>query len=556
MRIYVMENMFAAIWGLGIFLFGMLYLEDALKNYARNDLKNYLKRYTSSNLKALLFGATSTALLQSSSVVALISMSFVGAGLMSLGAGIGVIFGANLGTTATSWIIALVGFKVNIGDYAVMILGIGGLLAVFSSKSEKRAFIAKVLVGFGLIFFGLAFIKDSMADVATTVDLGFESDYKSFIYFAIGMGLTALIQSSSASTAVIFSAVYAGIADFTLACFFLVGANVGTTFTAMIGSIGGGRDKKRLALAHLIFNFFGSVIIFFLIPFYADFILHVLGLKTELIMGLSVFHTLFNLTAVIIFFPFIGFLTKQLHKLYKVKEKKFAKAVHEVEPVIAEAALIALKKDMQLLLKESMKLCLGLLNINGTKIVSKHMKVKETVTAHDKPLDVDLSRRYRDLKGFEMELLTYINQIGKLDLSKEETKELNNLTTSLRRIAYGVKLFKDIRHNVESLNESESSSIQKIFLMQRQNIARFFKNFSYILEGFDERSKKVQSEYYNMKNINDEFIENITRLVKEEHVNQSEASTLFNVNSSLYHGAKAYLSVQKLLFQVSSNPQT
>lgn len=545
-----MEKLIAVLAGLGIFLFGMLYLESALKEFAGRKLKNYIKKYTSTNLKAIALGAVSTAVLQSSSVITLIVLSFVGAGLMGLGAGIGAVFGANIGTTATAWIVALVGFKIKIGAYALVITGFGGLLAVFGGSRKNILFVAKVMIGFGLIFFGLSEIKNSMSTIADGVDLSFESDYKGLIFLFMGAGLTAVIQSSSAATAIIFSAFYAGIASFELSCAFLIGANLGTTATALLGSIGGTMDKKRIALAHVLFNVVGSVVVYIFISQYAYFILEVLDFKDEPILGLSVFHTLFNLTGVILFYPFINLLTKKLNTLFVRKRVYIAQSIHNTGFEVPEASIEAAKKDINLLLDKATKLSLAILNINEVKVVVQKRKIKEVVTLNDKPMEIDFIRRYKNLKKLEIEILEYLNQVSTMKLEVEEIKTLNNLSSSIRRIVYAAKLVKDIRHNIEELSENESDFIRSIFLEQRRNTARFFKNYSYIIEGIEDKGERAQKQYFKMRDSNKEFMENIATLVRGDYVTENDATTIINVNSSLYHSAKGFLESANYMFKI------
>ncbi|WP_024954506.1 Na/Pi cotransporter family protein [Sulfurospirillum arcachonense] len=550
-----MDKLIAVLSGLGIFLFGMLYLESALKEFAGRKLKDYIKRYTSTNLKAIALGAVSTAVLQSSSVITLIVLSFVGAGLMGLGAGIGAIFGANIGTTATAWIVALVGFKIKIGAYAIAITGLGGLLAVFGGKRKNILFIAQMMIGFGLIFFGLSEIKNSMATIADGVDLNFESNYKGIIFLFMGMGLTAVIQSSSAATAIIFSAFYAGIATFELSCAFIIGANLGTTATALLGSIGGTMDKKRIAIAHVLFNVVGSVFVYIFISQYAYFILEILNFKDDPILGLSIFHTLFNLTGVVLFYPFIDLLTQRLNTFFIKKRVFIAQSIHNTGFEIPEASIEAIKKDINLLLDKAMKLSLAILNINEVKVVTQKQKVKEVVNLDDKLMEIDFVRRYKDLKKLEIEILEYTNQVSTMKLEVEEIKAINNLTSAIRRIVYAAKLVKDIRHNIEELIENESDFIRGIFLEQRRNTARFFKNYAYIMEGIKNKGERAQKQYYKMKDSNKEFMENIATLVRGDYVTEHDATTIINVNSSLYHSAKAFLDSADYMYKMQKSEE-
>jgi len=226
-----------ALSGLGMFLFGMLYMELALKASAGLRFKSWVKNSTSSTIKSLLTGTMATALLQSSSVVTLMTLSFVSASMISLHSAIAVIFGANVGTTVTAWIVATLGFKVEIEAFALPIIGAGGLMLIFGASHKKITTVAKVLVGFGLLFLGLAFMKTAIESLAITIDLAKFSNFPLIAFIGIGFVLTALIQSSSAATAIVLSALYVHILSFEQSAAMVIGTNIGTTVTALLGAI-------------------------------------------------------------------------------------------------------------------------------------------------------------------------------------------------------------------------------------------------------------------------------------------------------------------------------
>ena len=256
-----------ALSGLGMFLFGMFYMELALKEAAGIRFKSWVKNSTSSTLKSLLTGAGATMVLQSSSVVTLMTLSFVSASLITLHSGIAVIFGSNVGTTAVVWIVATLGFKVKIEVFALPMIGAGGLLLVLGASNRKVAAAAKVLIGFGLLFLGLDIMKTAIESFASWIDLSLYAHWPLIAFVGFGFLMTALIQLSSAAMAVVLSALFAQILNFEQAAAMVIGTNIGTTVTAILGSIGGIPDKKRAAAAHFMFNLITAVVAFLLLPF-------------------------------------------------------------------------------------------------------------------------------------------------------------------------------------------------------------------------------------------------------------------------------------------------
>ena len=208
-------NSWEFIAGLGIFLFGMLQMEDAIKSLAGRSFKLFLRKHSKSKLKGILSGAGVTAILQSSSVVSLIVLAFVGAGAIHLKQAIAMVFGANLGTTITGWLVAMVGFKVDIELLAFPLIGVGSLMMVMLTRKDKWKHLGKAFLGLGFLFLGLEFMKTSLGHLADNLDLAPFVDYPPVVFLIIGVVLTAIIQSSSASMVITLSALYNDIIPFT-----------------------------------------------------------------------------------------------------------------------------------------------------------------------------------------------------------------------------------------------------------------------------------------------------------------------------------------------------
>ena len=344
-----------ALSGLGMFLFGMLYMEMALKKSVGMRFKTWVKNSTSTTLKSLITGMIATTLLQSSSVITLMTLSFVSASMITLHSGIAVIFGANVGTTATSWIVATFGFKVNIESFTLPMIGAGGLLLIFANENRRLTTIANVLIGFGLLFLGLEYMNTSIAPVTTMVDLSEFSNFPLLAFLGIGFVLTAIIQSSSAATAIVLSALYVNVISFEQAAAMVIGTNIGTTVTALLGALGGVPDKKRVAAAHFIFNFITAAAAFLLLPFLVEFLMSFKGLRNDPIISLALFHTIFNLLGVLLLIPFISLMAKYLKKLFLYDEPVATRYIHLVDPHYSEAAFIALRDEVNRMYLKTMK---------------------------------------------------------------------------------------------------------------------------------------------------------------------------------------------------------
>lgn len=299
------------IGGIGLFLLGMILMTEGLKALAGNSLRSILQRFTGSTTKAVLTGMSITALVQSSSVTTMATIGFVSAGLLHFSGAIGVIIGANLGTTSTGWIVSLLGLKLSIGQFIFPLIGAGALLKLFSKG--KLAHLGYAIAGFATIFVGIQAMQDSMSGLTEHIDL---SQYSTagiqarLMLVLVGTAITILMQSSSAAVATTLTALAAGTISMEQAAALVIGQNMGTTVNAGIAAIGASVLAKRTALVHIVFNIGTGLTAFLLLPWFinllAFFTEHWLG--EDHALSLAAFHTCFNLLGAAIFLP----LTKQL----------------------------------------------------------------------------------------------------------------------------------------------------------------------------------------------------------------------------------------------------
>lgn len=544
----MVDSIVAILSGLGIFLFGMYFLENALREASGNRFKEILKRSTSTNLKSIFTGAISTSILQSSSVISLMALSFVGAGLMQLSSGIGVIFGANIGTTATSWIVALVGFKVNIEAFAIPMIGFAGIALIMLNRYPKVASYAKVFIGFGILFLGLEFLKDSIEGIKQSFDLSAYLNYGDFTFLFIGFALTAIIQSSSASTAIVLSSLYSGIISFEVAAIMVIGTNVGTTVTALLGSIGGTADKKRVALSHLLFNVATAVIAFLMVDILSSFILNTLGFKDDLTTALALFHTIFNVIGVIVFAPFIPLFARALSKLFKEEQKELLKYINQVDVNSSEPALIALKNEAKEFFKRASDFGLYLQNIEPAKI--KTLKVRTLLYKYPEPLVLNYQEMYEDLKTIEIEIIKYANKISSSELEEEMVSEISTILNSVREIGFGIKTLKDIKSNMDDLASRDEEYLIEFYNTQRRQIIRLFKNILLIIEGESARELKALKIYNTILESNQESIKNLADIIKEYNLNDLTAASMMNVSRAMFISSEYfYNAIKDLSFQ-------
>jgi phosphate:Na+ symporter len=307
------------VGGLGLFLLGMRLMTNGLRKAAGTALKTILSQWTNTPAKGIASGFCFTALVQSSSAVTIAAIGFVNAGLMTLNQSIGVIFGSNIGTTVTGWLVTLVGFDIKIKALALPLIGIGAILRL-SGNQTRRASFGDALTGFGLFFLGIEVLKDSFNAVQPMIDLGTISNegiLSVLLFLVIGFMLTLIMQSSSAAMALVLTAAASGLTTPLCAAAAVIGTNVGTTSTAAISVIGATNNAKKVAAAHIIFNLGTGIMALVLLPvllWIIQTVQHAVSDQPSITMTLALFHTIFNILGVCLFTPFIQQLTNLLNR--------------------------------------------------------------------------------------------------------------------------------------------------------------------------------------------------------------------------------------------------
>lgn len=339
-----------AVGGLGLFLLGMILLTDGLKMVAGDALRSALSRFTGRPSTALLTGTVVTALIQSSSATTLMTIGFVSAGLMSFTQSVGVIFGTNIGTTSTGWIVSTLGLKVNVSAAALPVIGAGALLRLLFKG--RGAAIGTALAGFGLIFLGLDTLQAGMKELSGFVDPGRFPAGASLggrlLLVVVGALMTVVLQSSSAAVAMTLTALHAGSIDLVQAAALVVGQNVGTTVKAWLVSIGAPTAVKRTAMAHFLFNALTGVVAFAaLSPLVAlvDAITDRLGDGSSA-TTIAGFHTAFNLLGVILLFPFTRRFAAFVERLVPERGPQLARHLSQAASEVPAVALAAARRTL------------------------------------------------------------------------------------------------------------------------------------------------------------------------------------------------------------------
>ena len=436
MSISDISNGFGFLGGLGMFLYGMNIMADGMQKTAGSKMSSFLGMLTNNRFLAVALGALITAIIQSSGATTVMVVGFVSAGVLNLSQAVGVIMGANIGTTITAWIVSMSqlgdAFEVmKPGFYAPAIIGIGALLLVFA-KSQKKKTIGEIMIGLGLLFIGLDFMSGSINPYtdAPIFAKAFEIlGGNPLLGMVIGALVTALLQSSSASVGILQTLAMNGIVTTNAAIYITLGQNIGSCVTAMLSSMGGSRTAKRAAVMHLTFNVIGAIV-FGSIGFIFFSLRPAFAASNINAVQISIFHTIFNLTMTTLLFPFADVLVKISGMV--VKEKA------EEEPVAEDAETAATLKHLDERIFESPAFA-----VETAALEVVHMgqiTYENVVRAIDSVLTVNsdevetVFKTEQTINNMEKMLTEYLIKVDNLSLTEKQKKVVNNLFYSVSDI--------------------------------------------------------------------------------------------------------------------------
>ncbi len=507
-----MEYQDIQIWevlaGLGLFLFGMFMMEESLKNLAGRTFKKFLRKHTNNSVKAVFSGTLITGALQSSSMVALLVMSFAGAGIIGLKNGIGIILGANLGTTMTGWIVSWLGFKLDLGAVILPFIAIGGLGIIFL-KSEKLSNLSKLLMGFSFIFLGLNYMKNGFAEFAEHIDFSFITDKHPLLFVAFGILLSASIQSSSAAMMIFLSSLAAGVITLNQGFYLVIGSDLGTTITAIIGTINANSIKKKVVWSQVFFNVFNVILALSFIKGYSYVIKDIFIIREDL-FALVVFHSMMNLVGIILLLPFLKQFAQLLDKVISPKEKRMAKKLELASSKETHAGIAALEQECVVFIQKAIAL-----NQQFLQLIKQNKTVDEV---------------YFNLKQYETEIVRFYVELQQNELSEEEANRINQLVASFRNATLSSKDLKDIKHNLDDLNKTAGDKFFSLYKKIKKNQQQFYNELIALTEHFSvssyadiEQLNLIQSGYYQNE------VAMIYELIKESKEPETDIPSLLNM---------------------------
>lgn len=490
--------------GLSIFLTALSQMEKSINKASGKSFEIMLARFTQNHFTSVLTGIISTAILQSSSVVTLMILAFVGANLLPLSNALGVVIGANLGTTFTGWIVSTFGFKMDLGKLIFPLLSLGAISYFLGSKLKRLQHILTALFSFGLLLYGLDLMKESMGFISTSIDINSLKSLSIFFYFLFGIVVTALIQSSSAMMMITLTALNQGIVGIEGACALVIGADLGTTGTTILGAIGGSLGKKRIAAAHVVFNLITDIVaLIFIFPL-IKLAKMIIGADDPLYL-LVFFHSTFNLIGLIVFFPFLTRFQNFLERIFPEKEKK--KLFDFDTTYVSSTHVEVLKNALSL----------------TSKLLEKYL-------LDDRAEKLEL---YSQIKENADEMFAFILALKRSTLTDEEFKQVARLNEGLMELLNSLKDSQSVSHNMIDFADHVDPFIKEFYKRQMTIIEKIVQT-----DTSDFRSLELEIEA-SREDCEDFIIEQ-----KSKTQNFKGLASLMNVNRENHTGLKSYIKLQ------------
>lgn len=528
-HIYTMQNGWLLLGGIALFLMGTGMMEHSIRMLAGRKFKLFLKKSTSNPVKAIGSGTLVTALLQSSSVVNMFVLSLVGSGTMKMRQALAVMLGSNLGTTFTSWMIALLGFSLNLESYALPVFGISGMLMFYTANDSNLNLWSRSVAGFSLLFLGLGFMQESMQALVQHLDFSLLNGYPLIVFLITGMLITGIVQASSVTMAITLSALQINAIDMYMAASLILGAEIGTTFKLAIASYKGSAAKKRVAAGNILFNLITSLLVFFILKPVTDFLYNQFASEDHLIT-VVLFQTFVNFIGIFLFFPFLNYFGSLLDRLFN--QETTLDYLKKIRPEETALAMEALEQEVYRFLSRFHALALSIFGLPSTEKErnGKHKSEFEGTTA---------SELYNIQKRHYGELHAFLSAWDAKGMAVSDLERKDQLINCMRNGMYAAKSLKDAKPDIEQLSNSSNDAKYAFYKHLQKHASEFLQHFLVL----KSRGATQVDELMHLYNeVQDNYQQDLKSLYSETVAKQLDAveiATILNVHRETISGYKS-----------------
>lgn len=547
-RSEVAQNLFS---GLAIFLLGMLFLEDGFKGFSGGVLEKVLKNFSNTRLKAIIFGLSATAIMQSSTLVTILTLSFLSASLVSLAQALGIVFGANIGSTTSGWIIAGVGVKMNVSALGLPLITLGVLLLLMKSKNLKS--LGYILAGIGFFFLGIAYIKTGFESYQN-FDLNAAAKFGGFwaflIFFGMGVLITSIVQSSFATLTIIILALSSGSISYNDALALVIGTNVGGVVTALIASISSSVDGRRLAIGNTLFNVVIAIVCMVFLPVFKEIVelaSSLFGFKSDdYALKIALFHTIYNVIAVLLMTPFIPMFEAFLCKFITTSKDDSDRARYIDFDLIPypNTAKECLQKEVLHLFGNTITILSAVIGTSKQRFFTQRLDM-DYFTHSKTRIDADkLENIYeKTIKNIFNSIIDFSTHLRAAHHQDQAfCAEIGNLQKASRNLVEATKNLKIIQSSLIKNANSSNAALKDQYTQIRILLANTLYDLKHLQ---DQNSPKAQTPQErtqasdniqegiktikkNLKKTNAKSINTIQDLIKDRTITSAQATSLLN----------------------------
>jgi phosphate:Na+ symporter len=554
------ENILLLCAGVAIFIFGVVIMGDGFKSSSGGTLEKFLHKHVSTKVKSILFGMVSTMLMQSSTLISLVTISFLSAGLIELVQGIGIIFGSQIGTTSGAWLIAGFGVSVDIKKYAMPIIIFGVILLLQSDKKLKS--FGQVLAGIGLLFLGVAYIKDGFEAIGNDFNLAqysIDGIKGILVFFAIGMIIAVVTQSSLATIVLTIAALNAEQISYQNALGVVIGANLGTTFTALISSLGSNIEGRRLVFVYLLFNVVLSALSIIFIKQFAVLVNYeaiIFGISSDNYgLKLAIFHSTINIIMVFTLYPFIDKISALSQKIIKRKiggidEEDDVLYINNSSINHDNAMKEVVRKEIYHLYSNASKIMtLGI--HTPLSAMNSNLNPQSIISSYDTPIDFDYEELYQKrIKKIYGKIINFIIIAQSNTTNENVIKELADFQKAALCIVEALKDVKHLQKNMTKHMSSQNIDIKNGYDQIRESLFTQLKILNKIFE--ENTNAPINQMIEQLENLREKFDKNAGRflgsLLKSDKISPLIGASLINDNSYTYQISGNLIEASKLIF--------
>jgi phosphate:Na+ symporter len=526
--------------GLGMFLFAMRQIEQALELASGRRLREFLRRNTDKPIRGVVTGTAVTAILQSSTLVGLMMLALTGAGVIQMRNALAVIFGANLGTTVTGWIVATIGFKLELDALALPLIAVGGLAYIVKTNKSAHQ-LARFVLSLGLLLMGIELMKTAAEDFGQYVDAETLAGYSAIQFLVFGIVFSGFVHSSSATMAVTLSALYSGVIDLPAAVAVAIGADLGTTSTVLLGAVRGTGAKKRVAAGHFLFNLATDLLAFTLRAPLLSFIAFV-GISDNLI-SLVAFHSLFNLMGLVLFLPIIGPFADFLERRFIETDWGVSRHIRAVPPTVPEPAIEAIELETEHLLQRVIEQ--NLLVLDPPIRIAKGRPPIGSVEdpASRRVTTSDFASEYQTTKRLEGEILAFTVDVQSAELAPDQSDRIDRCQRAVREAVHASKSLKDAQADFAQFEASGLPAVAAYGQRFRDVLTEFFLAIYSVRRADTDRV--TLDDIIKLNQVAHRGHEEIHRTIytdiRRDLIEEADISSLLNANREIFSSCRALL---------------